>query len=121
MSTVTSIDNAHAGEQALNDIVMTVRAMPDVGSRTDSELTALFGDIASDHLRSSQFALINVSRSCGCPLENVYNVQLCSVSACNDGAAPARYLDLAMLVKPTELSNNDDVVDTFNYNASVRY
>jgi len=99
MSTVTSVDNAHAGEQALNDIVMTVRAMPDIDSRT-----------------------VNVTRSCGCPLENAYSAQMCTtVTACGDGTAPGRYLDLAMMVKPKVGSSNADVIETFNYNALVRY
>ena len=78
MTTVTSVDNAHAGEHALNDIVMTVRAMPNIDSRTDQELSVLFSEIAADNLRSTQFADVDVTRSCGCPLENVYNEQICS-------------------------------------------
>lgn len=121
MSSVTSIDNAHAGEQALNDIVMTVRALPDLDAKTDEELSNLFVEIATDNLRSTQFANVAVSRSCGCPLENAYSEQMCSVSACGDGTAPGRYLDLAMSVQPKQSSNNADVVETFTYQASVRY
>lgn len=121
LSAVTTVDTAHSGEQALNDMVMTVRAMPDVDARSDSDLITLFGEIATDHIRSSHFTVIDVNRSCGCPLENAYGQQICSVSACNDGAAPARYLDLAMLVRPVEIGSNDGAVNTFSYNASVRY
>jgi len=122
MSTVTSVDNAHAGEQALNDIVMTVRAIPNIDSRTDSELSTLFAEIATDNLRSSQFAEVGVTRSCGCPLDNAYSEQMCTtVTACGDGSTPGRYLDLAMVVKPKVGSSNADVIETFNYNASVRY
>ena len=121
VSTVTSIDNAHAGEQALNDIVMTIRAMPNVEGRTDTELGVLFSEIAADNLRSSQFAEVDVTRGCGCPLENTYSEQMCSVPACGDGSVPGRYLDLEMSVKPKNPSSNADVVETFNYQASVRY
>ncbi len=121
MSTVTSVDNAHAGEQALNDVVMTVRAMSDIDSKSDSELSTLFGEIAADNLLSSQYAQVGVTRTCGCPLENLYGQQVCSITSCNDGAAPGRYLDLAMSVQPKQSSNNGDVVETFNYQASVRY
>jgi len=121
MSTVTSIDNAHAGEQALNDIVMTVRAMSDVDAKTNSELGVLFSEIAADNLRSTQFAQVEVERSCGCPLQNTYNEQMCSVEACDDGSEPGRYLELAMSVRPTNPSSNADVIETFNYQATVRY
>lgn len=121
MSTVASVDNAHAGEQALNDVVMTVRAMPDVNAKTDQELNVLFSEIAEDNLRSNQYAEFNVSRTCGCPLEDLYNVQMCTADSCDDGTAPARFLDVAMTVKPRRSSPDSDVIETFNYDAFVRY
>jgi len=121
MSTVTSIDNAHAGEQALNDVVMTMRALPNIDVRTDEELTTLFNDIVEQNLRSTQYAEINVSRTCGCPLQGTYSAQMCTVTACDDGLTPGRYLDLEMSVRPKQASADADVVETFNYHASVRY
>lgn len=121
LTTATSIDNDHAGEKALNDVVMTVRALPSVDVFTNADLEALLSRVAEDNLRSSQRVDLTVSRNCGCPLQNVYNANMCTVEACDDGSKPGRYVDIAMMVVPKLPSSDNDEVDTFLYNTSVQY
>ncbi len=121
LSTANSIDNDHAGEKALNDMVLTVRALPGVDAMTNANLEALLGQVAKDQLRSSQRVDVTVTRNCGCPLENAYSANMCTVEACEDGSRPGRYLDIAMVVEPEKQSSNSKVVETFLYNTSVQY
>ncbi len=121
LTTATSIDNDHAGEKALNDVVMTVRALPSVDVLTNTDLEALLSRVAQDNLRSSQRVDLSVSRNCGCPLQDLYSANMCSVEACDDGSKPGRYVDIAMTVLPTQPSSNSKKVETFLYNTSVQY
>jgi len=121
LSTVNSVDNAHSGQRALNDIVMTVRGMPDIDNRPLSEIEAILNNVAADNLRSNQQAELSIARTCGCALEQVYNAQMCEVPACADGTTPSRYIDVVMQVDAIQQTTTKNDVETFNYSHSIEY
>lgn len=122
LSTVSSVDNAHAGEQAMNDMVLTVRAIPDVDDMTVRQLRRRLISVAQDNLIENQRATLQVRRLCGCQLENRYAGGLCRANrTCSDGTTPGRFVELDLRIRPRSLTSDPDVSERFRYRSMVQY
>jgi len=117
-----SVRNANAAELAVNDVVMTARAIGNIESRSNQELKQLFETVASETLMSSQRVDIGVSRTCGCPTEQAYAETMCELESCSDGLSPARYLDLTFDIESSGVDvRSADSQKNFSLQADVQY
>ncbi len=122
LSTVSSVDNSHNAEQAMNDMVLTVRALPDVQNMRFGQLRRQLTNIARENLGENQRANVRIRRICGCQLENRYAGGLCRADRkCRDGSEPGRFVEIDLRVRPRRRSTDPNAVENFSQKVMVQY
>lgn len=121
MSAMTFVDSSYSAQRAVSDVTMTARSIPDLEAKSDAELKTLFETIATETLMSTQSVVIDVGRSCGCPLEQTMNVQICTTGVCADGLPPSRYVTMDFEVTTVPLNSTRDAKHVYNLTSAVQY